>query len=92
MIAAYTGMATTKKILFKMGKTEDEECRFCRSEDENMEHLLFECEAFKHTRTERLHGIDSLKSDNLNLNNLKHFLNQEEIFRVINSREQGEPE
>lgn len=42
-----TGTGPLKDFLFKIGKAEDNFCRFCYYENETSYHLLYECERYR---------------------------------------------
>lgn len=44
-IACLTNKSTLRRDLFRMGKTDNPTCRFCATEPEDIQHVLFECRA-----------------------------------------------
>jgi Reverse transcriptase (RNA-dependent DNA polymerase)/Endonuclease-reverse transcriptase len=81
-ISALTGLATCKYILYKMGRTTDDECRLCRDGEESMRHLLFECEALNYDRNKFLDNSVNLKKVNV-IKRLIKFMNNRELVRIL---------
>ena len=59
MMSVLTGHSSLQAHLYRIGVSENDECRACRENIETMEHFLCQCPAFTHARS-RYFGSDIL--------------------------------
>jgi ribonuclease HI len=82
-----TGHGLLKNYLYKINKTDDDTCRFCRDKTEEMLHLITECEAFEHSRTHtlKIQELDEVK--NIEYSKLLKFSKETGIYDTFFDKE-----
>ncbi|CCU83251.1 hypothetical protein BGHDH14_bgh03315 [Blumeria hordei DH14] len=57
---AKTGIGNIRAYLFKIGKTKDETCNFCKNGKQTMQHLILHCQNYSKERKESFINIEPL--------------------------------
>lgn len=65
-IGILTGHGCLNGFLFKIGKSDTNSCRHCQANNENMRHLLLDCDALANTRIKFFHSPNP-KSDSIDI-------------------------